>query len=237
MPVSFPAWYGVVLRIAFDSRDASVPRPVGWSRYACELTAALRTLNEVDLLELTEGWRGPEVLWEQIGLPWYLRGSPADLLHVPNCFLPLRRPCPGVVTIHDLAFEAHPDDFAPRTGSKFRWFTPRAARSAQRVITVSAFTRDDVCRRYGVDPGKVRVVHNAPSVPIGDLPPPAGPYLLGVGDLRAKKNWRRLVEAWRTLRSEGLEHRLVIAGTDAGEGPALRAAAGSEPLEDRKSVV
>ncbi len=39
-----------------------------------------------------------------------------------------------------------------------------------------------------------------------------------------KKNWGRLVRAWQMLRADGLEHRLVIAGRDAGELAALRAA-------------
>jgi glycosyltransferase involved in cell wall biosynthesis len=77
----------------------------------------------------------------------------------------------------------------------------------------------------------VRVVPNAPSLPIGSEPPPPGEYLLGVGDLRAKKNWRRLVSAWRALRAQGLPHRLVIAGEDAGEAAALRELAQAEPLE------
>jgi glycosyltransferase involved in cell wall biosynthesis len=98
-------------------------------------------------------------------------------------------------------------------------------------VCVSAFTRDDVCSRYGVDPARVRVVPNAPSRARGDADPPPGPDLLGVGDLRAKKNWGRLVEAWRALRAAGLPHRLVIAGADTGEGAALRRAAGPEPLE------
>src|SRR6185437_7892851 len=40
-----------------------------------------------------------------------------------------------------------------------------------------------------------------------------------------------LVRAWRALRQEGLEHRLVLAGRDLGEGPRLRELAGGEPLE------
>ncbi len=216
-----------------DARDARGPQPRGWGRYARDLGAALRARTDLELRELTgQRWRGPEVLWEQIGLPLALRVARPDVVHAPNVFLPLRRPCAGVVTIHDLAFEAFPEDFAPRTRAKFKLLAPRAARSAERVVCVSAFTRDDVCSRYGVDPGKVHVVPNAPSVAIGDAPPPAGaPYLLGVGDLRAKKNWGRLVTAWRGLRAEGLEHRLVVAGADCGEGGALRALAGGEPLE------
>ena len=215
-----------MLRIAFDSRDAQGDRPGGWGRYALELSRALGTLNELEVLDLSRGWPGPEALWEQLGLPLAARRLRADLIHAPNCFLPLRRPCPGVVTIHDLAFEAFPDDFSRRTGAKFRSITPRAARSAQRVITVSEFTRRDVCERYGIEPGKVRVVHNGPSLARGDAPPPPGPYILGVGDLRAKKNWLRLAQAWRRA---GVPHRLVVAGADAGEGAALRAAGADTP--------
>jgi glycosyltransferase involved in cell wall biosynthesis len=127
------------------------------------------------------------------------------------------------VTIHDLAWEEYPEDFAWTTGWKYRTLVPRAARSAERVICVSQFTRDDVVRRYGVDEGSIRVIGEAPSLAVGDAEPPPGPYILAVGDLRRKKNFGRLVEAFTTLRKEGLSHRLVIAGRDAGEGARLRA--------------
>ena len=205
--------------MAMDTRDAAAAEIRGWGRFTRDLAAAVRALPGVELRELAgTGWGGPEALWEQIGFPAAARG--ADVLHAPNVFLPLRRPCPGVVTIHDLAFEEYPEDFVPRTRAKFRWVAPRAARSAERVMCGSAFTRDDVCTRYGLDPTKVDVVGYAPSLAIGEDPVPDGaPYLLGVGDLRGKKNWLRLAQAWRAgLRDE---YRLVIAGH--GDAPELRA--------------
>ena len=169
-----------------DARDLSLPEPRGWTRYARDLADAMSVVSGVDFsLIRGQGFRGPEVLWEQIGLPFSLRG--VDVVHAPNVFLPLVRRCAGVVTIHDLAFEAFPEDFSARTGAKFRAIAPRAARSAERVVCVSQFTADDVMERYGVRSERVRVVPNAPSLPIGDLPVPEGPYILGVGDLRAKK--------------------------------------------------
>ncbi|HTN23124.1 MAG TPA: glycosyltransferase family 1 protein [Solirubrobacteraceae bacterium] len=217
--------------VAIDARDAFAPELRGWGRYARELVDALPERPELDYRIISAGGRGPEVLFEQVGLPLRLRSMKADLVHAPNCFLPLARPCMGVVTIHDLAFEVFPDDFSKRTGSKYRTFAPRAARSAQRVICVSGYTADDVIRRYDVDPARVRIIPNAPSLPIGDMPvPDDGPYLLAVGDLRPKKNLLRLVEAFRVLRGQGLEHRLVLAGVDSGEGAAVREAAGGEPV-------
>ncbi|HEX4624552.1 MAG TPA: glycosyltransferase family 1 protein [Solirubrobacteraceae bacterium] len=208
--------------VAYDARDAMGPRLQGWGRYARELLRALQAAGGLDYAVLGERGRGPELWWEQVTLPRTLRRRGADLVHVPNCFLPLRRPCPGVVSVLDLAFEAHPEDFTPRTRWKYRTITPRAVRSAERVIAISAFTRDDVVARYGIHEQKVRVVPLAAALPEGDAPAPAGPpYLLAVGDLRAKKNLRRLVRAFASLRAEGREHRLLLAGADAGEGAAL----------------
>jgi glycosyltransferase involved in cell wall biosynthesis len=198
--------------IVVDARDAFLEPIRGWGRYVRELVAHMPLPVEA----LSSGGRGPEVLFEQVALPRILRRRRAALVHAPNCFLPLRRPCPGVVTIHDLAFEAYPEDFSRATGAKYRFVTPRAARSAERVITVSHATEDDVVTRYKIDPGKVRVVPNAPSLLMGDRPPPAGdPYLLAVGDLRPKKNLARLAEAWQRL---GSGHRLVIAGLGSANG-------------------
>src|SRR3954452_21653458 len=217
--------------VAIDARDARGPQLRGWGRYTLELVRALRRRAEVELLELDDGGPGPEIAWEQLMLPRILHHRHADLLHAPNCFLPPRRPCPGVVTIHDLAFEEYPEDFARKTALKYRTLAPRAARSAARVIVPSTFTRDDVVKRYGIDEGKVRVIGEAPVLPIGTSTPPDGPYLLAVGDLRAKKNFARLATAFAHLHSDGLPHRLIVAGLDAGEGPAIRAAGAGAPLE------
>ena len=86
-------------------------------------------------------------------------------------------------------------------------------------------------RRWGVQPAKVRVIPLAPALPAGDAEPPEGPYLLAVGDLRAKKNLLRLVQAYARLRAGGMQQRLILAGLDSGEGERLRTAAGDAPLE------
>jgi glycosyltransferase involved in cell wall biosynthesis len=137
-----------------------------------------------------------------------------------------------VVTIHDLAFEVWPSDFAPRTRLKYRVLARLAARSAERLICPSAHTRDDLIARWGTDGAKVRVIPLAPALASGHAEPPPGPYVLAVGDLRAKKNLEALVRAWLELRHDGVvPHRLVLAGVDSGSGPGLRLLAAGEPLE------
>ena len=169
--------------------------------------------------------------WEQFTLPRLLRHRGAALLHAPDSFLPLRRSCPAVLTVHDLAFQAMPKDMPGLTGWKYRTLVPRCARSAEAVICPSRFTAEDLVRRCRVQPERVRVIPEAPALAIGTDPAPTGPYLLSAGDLRPKKNLPLLIDAYRRLRRDGLEHRLVLTGSDQGMGQALRELAGGEPVE------
>jgi glycosyltransferase involved in cell wall biosynthesis len=226
--------------VVIDARDGFSPQLRGWGRYARCLADALAELRATDLapLELEvvkDGGAGPEILFEQVKLPLLLRRRKAAGVHSTDCFLPLMRPCPGVVTIHDLAFEEPGSDVPPGTRLKFRALTSRAARSAQRVICPSDFTRDDVCSRYAVDPGKVRVIPEAPALALRPESAPSErstPYIVAVGDLRPKKNLVALVSAYAKLWRDGVRgHRLVLAGLDAGQGPHLAELAGPAPLE------
>lgn len=213
------------MRVAIDARDAAAPQTGGWGRYARCLIEALRGVEGLELILYERAPRLPELVFEQLILPRRLRRDRPDAVHSPNCFLPLNRPCAGVVTVHDLAFEAYPGDFAPRTGWKYRTFARRAVASAERVIVPSEATRADLVERYGAEESKIRVIPEASTLPPPaaggggrEAPPtapgeaPADPYVLCVGDLRAKKNAERLVAAHALARERGLRQRLVIAG-------------------------
>ena len=64
-------------------------------------------------------------------LPRLLRRLGAALVHTQYA-VPLRCPCPAVVTIHDLSFEREPDADEPRSDRLvFRRAVPRAARKAR----------------------------------------------------------------------------------------------------------
>ena len=220
--------------IAFDARKTGVSMPHGSGIYVRRLLAALRQapLDGHLLWAIEDGGHGPELVWEQLTLPRMLRGRQASLVHCPDSFLPLRRSCPGVLTVHDLAFVSLPEDMRGLTGWKYRTLVPRSARSADCVICPSHFTARDVREHFGVAAERIRVVPEAPALPTGSVEPPAGSYLLSVGDLRPKKNLGCLIDAYRILRDEGLESRLIVAGADAaGMAGELRRRAAPHPLE------
>lgn len=219
--------------IAFDARKAHAPMPHGSGIYVHRLLEALRRrpLDGHELWAIEAGGRGPELWWEQVGLPRLLRRRGASLVHCPDSFAPLVRGCPAVLTVHDLAFVAIPEDMPGLTGWKYRTWVPRAARSAELVICPSRFTAEDVRRRAGVPEERIRVIPEAPALGHGSAAAPPGPYLLSVGDLRPKKDLPCLLAAYRRLRAAGLEHRLVLAGADTGLGQELRRLAGADPVQ------
>jgi len=44
--------------------------------------------------------------------------------------------------------------------SYYRYFTPRYAKKANRIATVSEFSKSDIIKQYGVDSSKIDVVYN-----------------------------------------------------------------------------
>ncbi len=82
-------------------------------------------------------------------LPRLLRRLGASLVHTQYA-LPLRCPCPAVVTIHDLSFVRDPSLMSRKDRFVFRRVVPRAARGAARVLTVSERTKRDLIDLYGV---------------------------------------------------------------------------------------
>ena len=92
-------------------------------------------------------------------LPRLLRRTGAALVHTQYA-VPVRSPCPAVVTIHDLSFEHGSAHMALKDRLVFRRVVPRAARAARRVLTVSERTRADLVRLYDLPEEKVVVTPN-----------------------------------------------------------------------------
>ena len=139
-------------------------------------------------------------------LPRLLRRLRPALAHFQYA-IPPACPCPAVVTIHDLSFERQPGLMGLTDRLTFRTFVPRAARRAERVLTVSERTKRDLVEVYGLEPSKVVV---APSAPAPAFTPDGGGhdgYALFVGAIQKRKNPLAAVEA---AAQAGL--RLVAAG-------------------------
>ena len=156
-------------------------------------------------------------------LPRLLRRVGAKLGHFQYVVPPLFR-ARSVVTIHDLSFERDPRLMGMRDRLLFRTFVPRSARRADRVFTVSEWTKRDVLDTYRVGDEKLVVTPNGVDPAFNrDEPQPLGNgYLLFVGALHPRKDPLTALEALALL---GGDLRLVLVGPDKGlEGEVRRAA-------------
>jgi glycosyltransferase involved in cell wall biosynthesis len=133
---------------------------------------------------------------------------------------PRRRPGapPVVMVVHDLAFRVRPREVPWQQRVYMGSIMAGALRRASSVITPSESTRRDLLERYpqpGLD-RRVRVVPEgwslggvAPGPPPEDLEPG---YLLAVGTIEPRKNYPRLLRAYRLLRARGVAPPLVVVG-------------------------
>jgi glycosyltransferase involved in cell wall biosynthesis len=165
-----------------------------------------------------------------------------DLLHSLAMTGPLRTRMPHVVNVHDLIWWRVPDSAERATTLVWRAAVPPVARRADRVITLSRATRDDVVELLRVPPERIDVVHlgsgfePAPAEPedevrrrlaLGD-----GPVVLAVSAKRTHKNLIRLVRAMRRVRERFPGAVLVIPGNPTPHEQEIRAEAERIGLSD-----
>jgi glycosyltransferase involved in cell wall biosynthesis len=149
-------------------------------------------------------------------LPRLLRRLDADLVHT-QYVLPLRSPCPGVVTVHDLSFARQPGLMGRKDQLVFRTLVPRAVRRAARVLTVSERTKRDLVELYGVPEERVVVTPNGVDPAFHPAQADAserasynlsqGSYVLAVGAIQSRKNQLAALEA-----ASEVDMPLVIVG-------------------------
>jgi glycosyltransferase involved in cell wall biosynthesis len=128
-------------------------------------------------------------------LPRLLRRLGVGLVHTQYA-LPLRGPCPGVVTVHDLSFARRPELMGWKDRLIFRSLVPRSVRRAARVLTVSERTKRDLVELYAIPHEKVVVTPNGvdPAFYPRDSASP-GDYVLAVGAIQRRKNQLAALEA------------------------------------------
>lgn len=113
-----------------------------------------------------------QIIWEIFLVPIYAKILGASLIHYTGntggVLIPKLFNIPFVVTIHDVSFlkqseiVPRPELLRQKIGYLYRNYnTPKVARSAKRIITVSEFAKRDILSEISCDQDKVLVVHNA----------------------------------------------------------------------------
>ncbi|MGE0058898.1 MAG: glycosyltransferase family 4 protein [Dehalococcoidia bacterium] len=228
--------------IAFDVTMAPA-RPTGGSLYALNLARALPTVDrdhdyviyaKSHSLPLLEGVPativdvGPlrrlrRYVWEQFELPADLKRRGVSLLHSPHYTLPLRRPCPCVVTVHDLTFFLLPGRFRATRRVPYQLATFAASRLADRIIVPSESTAADLRRVLKTRASKIVVTPEGAGPEFRPVEPEEAAevaakyglkpgYLLSLGTREPNKNRGAIIRALHFLVSGGRDLQLAVVG-------------------------
>ena len=239
------------MRIGIDAREAFRPEPRGIGLYVRHLVrefAELAREREFVLyhqLPLLAGAMaippnarthradlpgGRFHLWERLQMPWRMRRDRVDVYHGTYNTLPPRyRAWPGppmIVSLHDVIVTWWPDDLDDPFVQYVRAVTKRVVRDAALILTVSEWSRGEICERFDVDPAKVRLTYNGlhPLILKGPTPDAAAtvrqrfsdgrPYVFAIGAPLERKNTGRLIEAWARAKASRPDwpHLLLVSG-------------------------
>ncbi len=232
------------LRIGIDGRPLMHYEMRGFARYTVELFRALQKIaaGSIELYSFSPGPIAPqflaelrlqpivfparrEIIWEQFELPKQLRRHRIDLFHATaNRGLPYLRVCKYVLTCHDIIDRL--PEYCGREPRRARWrkqYADFASRhSAGKYITVSNFSKQDICRFHGLPPDRIAVIYNAAHPRFYEVLPEnkiaqalhryslPQQYLLFVAGFDERKNAATLIEAFAKLPADAPP--LVLAG-------------------------
>lgn len=103
------------------------------------------------------------ILWYlffEWSVSWALRRHRIDLFLSTDGFLSLRSTVPTLDVIHDLNFEHSADNLRPSHQRYYTHYFPLFAHRANRIATVSQFSKEDIVGTYNVTPSSIDVVYN-----------------------------------------------------------------------------
>ena len=165
--------------------------------------------------------------WFEVSLPKVLRKINPTVFFSPDSYLSLKSKVPTLLVVHDLAFEHYPKDTGKLVRKYYQKYMPKFCKRAERVATVSAYTKQDVIEQYNIDPGKIDVTHNGVRSRFSPIDHPlkrdvqlkwtkGAKYFVYVGSIHPRKNIARLFEAFDAFKKETeSEWKLVMVGRKA----------------------
>jgi glycosyltransferase involved in cell wall biosynthesis len=219
------------MRVAIDARELS-GKPTGVGRYVAGLVREWTSPGAVHghecvlyshrPVELPGGRCAARVVpgsggtvWEQRTLPVALAADGVDVLFSPAYSTPLFTPTPRVVALHDISFAAHPEWFTWREGLRRRLLARRSADVARTVITISEFSKSEIVTRFGISPGRVRVIPPGVDAPPGSTASSdvsGDAQVLYVGSIFNRRHVPHLIAAFTMIAATRADASLHLVG-------------------------
>ncbi|MCD4729972.1 MAG: glycosyltransferase family 4 protein [Bacteroidales bacterium] len=152
-------------------------------------------------------------IWFEHSLPRIFKKIKPDIFLSPDGYLSLSANVKSMCVFHDLNFEHYPEDLPFLERKYYRHFFPKYAHKAERIATVSEYSKQDIVKQYQVPPGKIDVVYNGASEgfkPLGEVEQQkirekytdGKPYFIFVSALHPRKNLVNLFKAFDAFKEQ-----------------------------------
>jgi glycosyltransferase involved in cell wall biosynthesis len=162
--------------------------------------------------------------WFEYSVGRLLNQTKPDLFYSPDGLLSLRAKTPSIPVMHDLNYEYYPKDLPALTLKYYKHYFPLYAAKAERILTVSEFSKQDIVKTYKTPAGKIDVVYNGADsaymklnedekTAIKQKYTSGKDYFIYVSALHPRKNVKRLLLAFdRVKDSAPSDIKLVLVG-------------------------
>lgn len=216
------------LRLAIDGNEANLLNRVGSNVYAREIIGQLEKITRqrsditttvllsqppvADLPSARLGWKyqviKPKFLWTQWAAPLYLftHRRQFDLYFTPGHYAPRFCPLPYVSSVMDLGFLVYPSQFKARDLLQLKNWTKYSVQHAQKIVTISHFTQQEIGKYYHRSPADILVAYPSASLPTWPAKKNwyqfqhqfnlTQPYFLSVGTIQPRKNLDQLLSGY-----------------------------------------
>jgi len=126
--------------------------------------------------------------------------------------------------IHDLNFEHRPYDLPANVARYYKKNMPKFAHKANRIATVSQFSKDDLVKTYNLSPDKIDIVYNGcnslfkpisneEKVKVRYKYAAGRPFFLYIGSMHPRKNILNLMKAFDIFKkASNTDMKLLLVG-------------------------
>lgn len=234
------------MKIGIDARAARWYRGTGIGTYTYQLIWNINLMDKlnqyllflpdenisdlapgenIDIKTISEDRK--DNFWEEIDIPNILNNTGIDTYLVPQngIGLPYEKPCPFVITLHDIIPYKMAETVGPQYLKIYTEQIPGIIERCDGIITVSEYSKEDIAEAFNFPKDKIFVTHLAAE----DIYYPRNKiecknfikqhygiedeFILYVGGFSPRKNIKGLIEAYGRIKSKiSKDLKLVILG-------------------------
>jgi len=172
-------------------------------------------------------------------LPWLAKKDSLDILFCPAYVAPLFYNGKIALTLHDISYEARPEEFNwPSFADRFllKWVSKWSAKKAAVIFTPSEFSRQEVMKYYKIDPKKIITTYLSVGEGIRNFNRETAAqeieavkiryglknnFVFYVGSIFSRRHLKEVIEAFDYLVKEKNDWQLLLGGRDYTSGTSI----------------